>query len=341
MKSLLLFTFSLIFLRAEGLTERDYEGAIQKCLIGRCEMGQCDPNKLPAYSLGLGYTCDSHRSDVYHDCRVAGRLPADCLVLANAARNACYQDPCPHVEKICMDSRCKRTSNEWDCWKKEADGTLSFGYYSMTFEGEMRFVKFTGDAVPEETWKRHCKLMHRRCEMSLCGKDDKLLAPISDSYCSAKCYGHNCHHAAQDVCDCLTKNSVTDVRVVVFENSSIERPDPPGNVNHSMLTVPHPEPTKRERGDRCLIESQSEMTDGKIDKGCCYRTVDEFKNLASSNCKYKTSGPKKEPRDFSNARIYPQCASFLRDRGTQPSATRLTRPIEKLPAHGGRPSSPR
>src|SRR6185503_4694398 len=42
--------------------------SLQRCLPGRCAVGQVQGNRMPPYNLGTGYTCDALRSETYSAC---------------------------------------------------------------------------------------------------------------------------------------------------------------------------------------------------------------------------------------------------------------------------------
>jgi hypothetical protein len=291
--------------------------AMKKCLKGRCEQGQPDPKKLPDYNLGWGFTCDYAQGLKYKACMAAHNDRARCLREAADERTACKNDPCPRVYSQCMEARCKKTSADPDCWDGEKDDA-KFGYWDLV-DGKWKFIPVAGDEVPVETWKTFCEGRKARCEAGRKAKKGDKLSPITQTFCSAKCYGHNCHHAATEICTCLEKEGAGDAQIVVFDDEWVDSlACKPGNLSHSMVTVPHPTAA----GKRCLIESQAACGDPVVDEKCCFdgTAADpkaELKKLEEV-CPLTVwyYGPHKQVLDFDHLKIYADCGKFLEERGT-------------------------
>lgn len=286
--------------------------ALRTCLTGRCRQGETDPGKLPPYNLGSGYTCDAERLRVYAACmRRPGATREACLVEADAARDQCKRDPCPVVYRQCKEAPCTRTSNRYDCWDRR-DGTLVFGYWEWV-DNKWKFIPVSGDRVPDADWEAHCRGEETRCQAGMTARPGDAVPPISQSFCSAACYGHNCHHAADHVCKCLERESggAAHPKVIVLDGGATGCPSPTGNIYHSMITIDHPTTA----GKRCIIESQSKCSDPAVDERCCYSTIDQFKNLVNAGCPLVRSGPLKQPMTLYPFSLY-TCDEFLERQGT-------------------------
>jgi hypothetical protein len=313
---------------AWGSVEAEPPAALKKCLKGRCDHGEDAKDKLPEYNLGYGYTCDLVRSQAFDACRALGKTCAQCQPVADAARVECKkkENLCGHVYDQCIADRCKdrATNNRWECWEKRGGG--KFGYWDIDDKGKPKFFPLGDDVteVPAATWKTVCEGRKKRCEDTLKAKPGDKVLPIDDGFPSAACYGHNCHHAAADVCKCLGKEGMTDVRIVVFDppNPDTCLPCPPGNLYHSMLTIPDPSDANK----RCLIESQRECPKD-VDPKCCFKKDDlaDFGKLHERGCPQAGTGPFNKARNLANIRVYTDCSKFLEERGTCAA---------ELPPHG-------
>jgi hypothetical protein len=297
--------------KREVETTNSMMDALKQCLRGRNrQLGPQDPNKMPPYNLGYGYICDAYRQMIYDRCMATTMSGKSiCLEQANAAREQCKKNPCDEAYNRCMRDRCKRGDNSWDCYDRQ-DGELVFGYWVWD-EGkqEFVFVKVDGQEVPVDTWQRVCVDQKLRCEQGL--KNPSIpSSPIDADFVSAACYGHNCHHAADEVCRCLEESSrEIDPRIVVLDNGRATCPLP-GDIYHSMITIADPKDPSR----RCVVESQSTFKAATIDPSCCYKTMTEFEGL-SKTCKVLKSGPFKRPMNAKNPTVY-SCKEFLEKRGT-------------------------
>lgn len=301
-----------------ALNDEQMDRALKACFKGRNKWGENTPGKLPPYDLGRGYICESNKLTTYSSCiNTPGENLKNCLVKAEETWVACNQNPCPYLNKHCQTSRCTRKTNSWSCWKPVSEGGKvknAFGFGTIYEDGTTEFVSVAGDIVPKDLWNSHCARVSKRCNETLQAPKLTENYPVDFQFCSAKCSGHNCHHATSGGCDCLLDKGVTDVRAVVFEDKKRVLPFKVGNIAHSMLTIPHPEFSKRKAGVRCLLESQAPYT--KIEEPCCYSSEEEFKNIPNTSCSDGKQGPFQEKLDFSQFNIYKDCTNFLFDRGT-------------------------
>ncbi len=315
------------------------EDALKKCLKGRCKQGVPVEGKLPDYNLGYGYTCDLARSQAYDACmQDTTKTCAQCTAVGDAKREECKKKPCDFVYAQCIDSRCKKTSNDWDCWDDRKSDGGKFGYWDYV-DGKWKFIPVDGDEVPAETWKTVCEKRKERCLEGLKAEKGQKVPPIAPSFCSAKCYGHNCHHAAAEVCKCLKDERLDGARIVVFDPPGVggDRsclPCPPGNLYHSMITIPHPTDADK----RCLIESQAACGDGKIDEKCCYASRAEFEKLDVNGCAAVRTGPLGKSLNLKNVTLYDDCSKFLEERGTcKAEVPKLAEGLGALPEEGSLP----
>jgi hypothetical protein len=290
--------------------------AMKKCLKGRCEQGQKDEKKLPDYNLGWGFTCDWERALEYDRCVRAGGAKEECVKKGDAKRDECKKAPCGFVYSQCIAAPCTRESKDDDCWKGTGRDA-KFGYWE--WDGTAwKFVEVAGDAVPEADWKKVCENRKARCLDGLKAKKGEKLSPITQTFCSAKCYGHNCHHAAESICACLEKEGAGDAQIVVFDDPFLnDLPCKPGNLAHAMITVPHPDDATK----RCLIESQASCAAPVVDAKCCYKAGDSgmegFQGI-KDQCplvKWKI-GPHDMKLDFAHVKTFKDCGKFLEERGT-------------------------
>jgi hypothetical protein len=292
---------------------------------------------MPPYNLGTGYTCDAARKQEYSRCRGAGGSPQQCQANADAVRNQCRQNPCPYVYDRCKRNPCTPTTNDWDCWQKTSRGCSNqqpcpagqsclagachkYGYDEWQ-NGQWTFVP-APNGIDQPTWEGHCTGQYNRCVQGLNTPPGGYAPPIAPDFCSATCYGDNCHHAAQRVCDCLQNFDNTfagprsNPKVVVFGYGGNPDlcPAQPGDINHSVVSIDHPS----RPNTRCLVESQAECnpTTG-VDERCCMpsgaNNWDQI--IAQQGCPLSFSGPMKQPQNLKPISKF-SCDDFLRKRGT-------------------------
>lgn len=286
------------------------DDALGKCLIGRNALGETSSDRLPPYNLGRGFTCDRARAEAFAICRIQGHDAVTCTRTGDAERSRCEGNVCRYVYSQCLVDRCTIVTNDFECWREG-----QFGYFGYRDgRGERIFQPLPGfQAAPPDRWQAVCNGRHIRCQDSMNARPGDRTTPITPRFPSAAVYGHNCHHAASDVGKCLVKEGVKDVQVVVFDDGPARELAEPGNLSHSVLSVPHTDGRRR-----CLVESQKKPASGTsaIDDRCCYATDAERAELVKKGCPVVFWGPLREPFDVSRPRVYSDPATFLRDRGT-------------------------
>src|SRR4051812_29131309 len=97
-------------------------------------------------------------------------------------------------------------------------------------------------SVPVKVWGDECEGQRKRCEDGLAAKPGDKVPPIEPAFCSAACYGHNCQHAAGQVCQCIKDAAgvAADVAVVVLDEGCEGCPPKPGDIYHSVVVINHP-----------------------------------------------------------------------------------------------------
>ncbi len=304
---------SLVALQAPTAPQDSVVGALERCLVGRRAPTSLDTTRMPPYNLGYGYICDSLRRRRYQGClKTEGQTAASCATWADDQRTQCRKSPCEAAYEECKQSRCTRDSNDWECWVKRGKD-WAFGYYD--WRGlDFQFLEVATSEVDESTWEQRCLGLKNRCEQSLSADAGSEVAPADRSFLSAAVYGHNCHHATEQVCDCVNSlSSNADAFVLVLDGSGGEKPNPPGNVYHSLLVVNHPSKPKHS----CLIESQWPYAAQGIDERCCYETGTEYEALPKAGCPHALSGPARAEMQMSPYSTY-GCETFFERRGIEP-----------------------